>query len=400
MSRRPVSRDRPRSSEASETSETPAVTVHVDAGQRGPTPGRRRWVPAGVAILVAAGGLAVAIRGFVGHEVRRPQPVTMAPAQPPTPRVTATIPLGEELATEVAVADGVVWAGVTEGRQDSGAVLRIDPATNEVVARVPLSGQAWYMAAGAGGVWVAVGYEPVVHRIDPGTNEMSASIPVPGDGIGAIAAGPEGVWVETYEDRSDLGEQNPTTLVRIDPVTNEVAATVPLGDLAGGYDDEIALGQGGVWLVGVKLTGPSEERGGSLVRIDLETNRIAAVIPVRAFSVGAGPGGVWVTFPEDGVVGRRARDRWLAQRIDPATNQVAGPPVPMDLGVLAVTEDGVWFSGYDEQLRVRVVLMDPATLEVVASSPPVESYYSGAALDEGSRTVWLATMDAITRIDY
>jgi virginiamycin B lyase len=352
-------------------------------------------------MLVAAVGLGLAIRGFVGQEVRRrPSPAQTAPVESPDLRVTATIPLGQEFATKLPVAEGAVWVGATEGREDSGAVLRIDTATNEVVARVPLSRQPWYLAAGAGAVWAAVAGESVVYRIDPGTNAVSASIPVPGDGIGAIAAGPEGVWVEAYEDRSDLGEKNPTSLVRIDPSTNNVVATIPLGSLAGGYDDEIALGQGGVWLVGVKLTGPSEERGGALVRVDPGTNRIAAIIPVAAFSVGAGPGGVWVSFPEDGVVGRRAGDRWLAQRIDPATNQVSGPPVPMDFAVLAVTEDGVWFHGYDQQERVRVVLLDPATLEVVASGPPVESYYSGAALDEESRTVWLATVDSITRFEY
>jgi hypothetical protein len=107
-----------------------------------------------------------------------------------------------------------------------------------------------------------------------------------------------------------------------------------------------------VWVAGVNLTGPSEERGADLVRIDPTTNTISAVLPVSAFSVRAGADAVWVTSPADGVNDSLHKpESWVAREIDPTTNEVS-PPVPLPgnvSGVFAVTTEGVWFSGYVDQ---------------------------------------------------
>ena len=54
--------------------------------------------------------------------------------------------------------------------------------------------------------------------------------------------------------------------MRIDPQTNEVVATIPLDGLTG-YDAEIVIGAGSVWVVGVNYSENAErdvaERGAS-----------------------------------------------------------------------------------------------------------------------------------------
>jgi Adenylate and Guanylate cyclase catalytic domain len=98
-----------------------------------------------------------------------------------------------------------------------------------------------------------------------------------------------------------------------------------------------------VWVAGVNLTGPSEERGADLLRIDPITNSISAVLPVSAFSVQAGADAVWVTSPADGVNDfLHNPEAWVAREIDPTPNEILAPiPLPGNVsGVLAVT-DGI-----------------------------------------------------------
>jgi len=133
-------------------------------------------------------------------------------------------------------------------------------------------------------------------------------------------------------------------------------ATIPLEGMSG-YD-EIAVGAGAVWVAGVNLTGPSEERAADLLRIDPTTNTISAVTPVGAFSVRVGVDAVWTTSPADGVHDSLHNpEAWVAQEVDPTTNAVSEPiPLPGNVsGVLALTADGVWFSGYDDEGLIHPV---------------------------------------------
>jgi hypothetical protein len=239
----------------------------------------------------------------------------------------------------------------------------------------------------------------MIQRVDAATNEVTGNIRLPGDGVSAIAADDRAVWVEVIQDRSDQGQQNLASLVRIDPQTSEVVATIPLDGLSG-YDDEIAIGAGAVWVAGVNLTGPSEERGADLLRIDPITNSITGVLPVSAFSVQAGADPVWVTSPADGVNDSLHNpEAWVAREIDPIPNGISAPiPLPGNVsGVLAVTADGVWFSGYDaEGLTHPVRLQDEAFDAAVA---PIDSVYTDIAFDGGTGTIWVAATSGLKRVD-
>jgi TolB protein len=329
-----------------------------------------------------------------------PSPSPSASVPPPTTPSVSTVALPDGLgATRVAIGEGAVWALASTGKAGSSVLVRIDPATDHVIAMTPLEAEPWYVAAGGGAVWVGSPRSSTIQRVDGATNEVTGQIQLPGDGVGAIAADEQAVWVQVIQDRSDQGQQNLASLVRIDPQTSEVVATIPLEGLSG-YDDEIAIGAGAVWVAGVNLTGPSEERGANLVRIDPTTNTITAVLPVSAFSVRAGADAVWVTSPADGVNDSVHKpESWVAREIDPMTNEVLAPlPLPGNVsGVLAVTAEGVWFSGYDDQGLIHPVRLQAAAFD--ASVPPIDSVYTDVAFDDASGSIWVATIVGLKLID-
>jgi len=325
---------------------------------------------------------------------------TPTPSEPTPPPALSTVALPDGLgASRLAIGEGAVWALASSGQARSSVLVRIDPATGEVVATTSLEAEPWYVAAGGGAVWVGFPRSSMVQRVDAATNEVTGQIQLPGDGVSAIAADDQAVWVEVIQDRSDLGQQNLASLVRIDPGTNELVATIPLEGLSG-YDDEITIGAGAVWVAGVNLTGPSEERAANLLRVDPITNTISVALPVGAFSVSAGTDSVWVASPADGVNDSLHKpEAWVAQEIDPVTNGVSEPiPLPGNVSaVLAVTADGVWFSGYDDQGLIHPVRLWEGAFD--DSVPPVDSIYTDTVFDDASDTIWLAAVSGLERID-
>ncbi len=139
---------------------------------------------------------------------------------------------------------GAAWATVHGG----GQLVRIDPATNRVAARVALD-QATGVVGAFGSIW-ATGADGVV-RIDPRTNAVVARIALPM--AGWTAAGQGAVWIT-----------GPNGLSRIDPETNTVSATITI---PGNLGDPAVVG-GRVWVPRIRA------------------NRVAIVDPVSSSVVG------------------------------------------------------------------------------------------------------------------
>ena len=97
-----------------------------------------------------------------------------------------------------------------------GAVQRIDPDTNKVIAEVKVNRPCAAMAVGYGSLWVASRRDKSIYRIDANNNKVTATIPVTvADSEASLAAGEGGIWVLT--DQKGV-------LSRINPETNEVVA--------------------------------------------------------------------------------------------------------------------------------------------------------------------------------
>ena len=264
------------------------------------------------------------------------------------------------------------------------------------VASLDLGGGPDMPTDAFGSLWVLAvdgpimndGTEPAVHRIDPATNSVIASIPLPGRLCQGIGASPEALWA-----------CGPDGLLRIDPATNTVAATVAL-DAALGVT-RIAYGAGSVWAFATATVGPDR-----IVRVDPATNAVTATIDVGAVAgtIAFGFGALWVSIPADDTLLRidpetnevvtwtegietpglvaigpdaiwvslfaehgfeAAPDEPAVARIDPATGDVLASIVTGgglgDEGGLAATPDAIWVRAPEPWLA----RIDPATNEVV-----------------------------------
>jgi DNA-binding beta-propeller fold protein YncE len=240
--------------------------------------------------IASVGGIAV---GGGAVWVANMNPRTVTRIDPDTNAVVATIPLGEPDflwgPTRLAFAHGSVWA--LDGK--SSSVLRIDPQTNRVAASIPLGSPTQGSTASVGivatsdAVWVANRWgttetpDGSVVRIDPQSNKIVARLAVgssPEDsGPTAITAGSGAIWVGVPSTRS---------VVRIDPATDSVVTEVAKLHCAEG---QLAADESSVWVADCT----------SVHRIDARTNAIAKTISMpRAsgrgvFGIAIGFGSVW-----------------------------------------------------------------------------------------------------------
>lgn len=162
-------------------------------------------------------------------------------------------------------------------------LVGIDPATNQVFARLSLPDGPSGIAITDQAVWVMSTIAGQVVRIDPSSNRIVVTIPhacptacFQGSLPLTVATTPDSVWVRTTGDG---------LLVRLDPATNKVVnqieVTYPLGRNG---QDRIVPFDGAIWVCGV-----------SLQRIDPPTNRVSSTIDVSATSLIAGFGSLWIT---------------------------------------------------------------------------------------------------------
>lgn len=274
----------------------------------------RRTVAALVLVMSAAGA---------GCGDDRP---TRSEAQPamPEPQVVATIP-GHDAPQGLAVADGAVWVAQHRG----GRVARVDPATNRVVASVRVTGgQPARMATSEHSLWLALYSSNKLVRIDPKRHRVVAAVALPGELCCALATGAGAVWAVVIKvgEQGRFGASEKGFLVRVEIETNRVSATVPLGTAAGG----VVFGGGAIWASG----------GGRVLRIDPTANRVVTSFPLPGLPAAFGAGGVWIAGLTDGSLAR----------IDPRTNQVAEIRLPGAgsesgeiAGIVAVANDSdVW----------------------------------------------------------
>jgi hypothetical protein len=333
---------------------------------------------------------------------------TGSPSPIPDPAAAGQIPYPREQAYGggIAIGAGSVWIGIASGRENAdGSVLRIDPDTNGIVAEIPIAAPTFRhrMDATDDAVWVASA-GGAVQRIDPATNSVVATIDVDGE-PSALAARDEAVWVTAIEDRSDGGLQNIGWLVRIDPATNAVVAEIPLGAAATGYEDVILLGEGSVWVLGPRLVSRDTEAGGELVRVDPATNTVADTIPIDGFRMvmTEDQEAIWIRSPKDGLSDEGSREVWVWRVVDTTTDAVSAPfsfPSAFDAGLSAVDDGALWTVAYDQSESVVVARLDPGTLEVAASSAPMDTNFTDALADTTSETAWITTAtQGIVRVD-
>jgi len=144
----------------------------------------------------------------------------------------------------------------------AGALARVDPDTNKIIAETTVPPGPWAMAFGDGAVWITSASRDTVTRVNGSTNVVVEHVKV-GRGPSAVAVGEGAVWTLNTGDG---------TVSKVDLKTNKVTDTIKAG--VTGRHGSIAIGEGSVWL---------SAEGAPLTRIDPVTNRM-----IQQFS---GPGG-------------------------------------------------------------------------------------------------------------
>jgi len=211
---------------------------------------------------------------------------------PATNQVVATIRVGRA-PSGLAVGAGAVWVS----RRSDGAVVRIDPAANRVVATIPVGPAPGAMTVAGGVVWVALPQRGL-GQIDPASNR-STVVDVPGCCAGELAAGKGALWVANRGDGS---------LVRVDPGTGRVAARVLLPRTTDQRPHQVAVGEGAVW---VTSASPRRDAANLLWRVDPASNQVTGTLDLGPTSAGgipnsvaAGNGAVWVGGATKGSIHR------------------------------------------------------------------------------------------------
>jgi hypothetical protein len=302
---------------------------------------RRRWLAAGAAMVVVVAGAVAVIAGSGAGSGQRPPSSDGAPgphALPEAPAHAATLvtvsqtslPQGNSLS--LAAGYRAVWVtGV-------GVTYQVDEATGRIVRTISTPGTfpdgcRSGIAAGAGAVWVTHGCRGV-YRIDPRSGRVTASLRVPdaGDAI-AVAAGL--VWVTSYN-----GD-----LLRIQPRTGQIIGKpIPVGF----GDWTLVPAAGALWVTSYGGGVP----GGAVSRVDVATG---AVERFGNFDVeAAGAGSLWT--PQ-------------VQRIDPATGSIIASLVLPGAAQVAFWRGSAWVLTLQRSLAV--LRIDPATNQVTGTPVPV-----------------------------
>jgi len=266
---------------------------------------------------------------------------------------------------------GSMWALASD--QEQPAILRIDPATTEIVASIPLPGrQCQGFTATDDALWACVNGGVV--RIDPTTNEITGEVPFEtGQVVGRLAYGDGSVWAIGVEDGI------PNQLIRIDPAAM-TARAIPLGHGA----VSVAYGFNAVW-----TTVPQD---GIVLRIDPDTEEVTehATGLERPFTIVSGPDRLWATLYGPDELGT---DEPTVVRIDPndgsAITEIATGAGSLGKGGLWATDDAVWVRAPDLFLK----RIDPATNEVVETiTGPAGTGDVTVAFD----SVWITAGNALT----
>jgi outer membrane protein assembly factor BamB len=233
---------------------------------------------------------------------------------PHTHAVRARITLGGDLAPQLEVADGAVWAC------DGARLLRIDPATNAIVARVPLGTPARTFVgviAGPGVVWVVSPTEML--RFDPSRNVFDGKVTLSRGGFEANGFGGDGRTLYFTRADGSLAAFDARTGARLE------SRSVPLNGVS------VAASRGKVFLATEKSVGALDVRTGrTLWNEPLRVQRINGVV--------LGGSTLWVEGADLTDGGDRV---W---RIDAASGRVTGTLALSDLGAggMAPVGRGLW----------------------------------------------------------
>ena len=240
----------------------------------------------------------------------------------------------ELVGTPIAVKNGFgsIWA-----LDSFGTLTRLAESSAAVEAEIEVGSSAPYnIWVGAGSVWVADDSDGGVIRIDPVSNDVVARIPV-GDGPASMAFSGGKAWVANHRDRG---------ITIIDTETNEAT---PLVRMKAGAPERLALLGGRLWVTG---------RGIGLLGLDPATGAVEKVVDVGASGIDlvATDGALWVPSRSAEIDPSGLPTMDALRRVTPNGRMTvaAEPTGPLDVHGLAAGSGSVWLADTTNGVLYRV----------------------------------------------
>jgi outer membrane protein assembly factor BamB len=279
------------------------------------------------AILIALAAIALTRGGdeqrVVGHRPAVVSRTWLAPT--PDERCTTACDVNDPF---VGLASGFGSAWI--GGEQHGEVVRLDPVTRKVIARIPVGTGPTDVLTTGDAVWVVVNpaqQASTLVRIDPERNRVTARVAIPRVSVWPKLLGDDrAIWV--------LGQEQ---AVRFDPPRGAIADTVTWNFSSGAFARSFGLAGDDLW---------ARAEDGALLRFDAHTG-------ARAGQATSTPGAATLAvLPDDGVIA--ANDDGTVTRIDAGsgrarwTVRLAGQDAPISPGsgrterTVAVTGGTVW----------------------------------------------------------
>jgi TolB protein len=303
----------------------------------------------------------------------------------------------------VVAGEGGVWVSApSHDSTSAGEVVRLDPATGEIVARIPVEAPPTWevggggIAVGLGRVWIVGSMwtsgtgHGVLQAIDAATNTVVREIDL-GVGDGAdVWVGEDGVWALVH------GPGREHRIVRIDPATYEILAT---GDVPAVWSQTVFSAGGWIWVFGDDAAGREGIAPGTVYRIDPVTAQVLEQIELAET--------IWV--PSTASEATWIRVEGGVQRFDPIAGALVGDPIAPDVGCctlpfVADGSGGVWAASSADSGGPPSLRHVSADGHLVAIGPidREDPAWEGVAytFDPETLTIWVAHYrDAVSRIE-
>jgi YVTN family beta-propeller protein len=213
---------------------------------------------------------------------------------------------------------GSLWAAVDR------TLVRLDPTTGAVQARIEVGGRPWGLVIGDGAVWVGNLFSTTVVAVDPGTNAVSRRIVLDGSPVGVAVGGGAG-WATSYTD---------DRVWRFDLATGEILSVTHVGDT----HEFVGYSEGRVWVA---------SENGTVAQLDAATGAVTKTIAtgLDADYLGFSPGSVWVSNYASSFL-------W---RLDASTGAIA-QRISIGYGAQGVVDDGtaLWVAMYNSGFVLKV----------------------------------------------
>ena len=327
--------------------------AQVALGLASPAPPVLRRLAVVVPLVALIAGVATFLSFRDGSPQSSPEGDTLVRIDPATNEIVDRLPVGARASAVTVGDDGFVWVTSIDAR----TLVRIDPGTGRARS-TKIAGTPLDVAVRGGLAVVANGpYEVGYEVIDALTGDSITAVRLPGADYApvAVAAGETGIWVAASgPDGENVGRVTAPSLasglptfeqLEVPPAPNFLFYITPD---SGSYVDAAAAG-GSIWLV--------RDGGTVLKRLDERRRSVLATttLPFKSRSIAVDARGAWVTAVFDDAV----------VHLHPVTGAVT-MTVPLCRGTdgVAIGAGSVWVACAIDGVVARI---DPASGDVVAT---------------------------------